>query len=111
MEYAWIKSLNILHQVKSKANYKLPISDDLYEEIKHCVDDPETYFKISGVWRDWADFLGQSHQPDKIKWLKNLSQIKTLDDYYLNADVPENPELYYKKISNLISCVGQFERR
>jgi hypothetical protein len=95
-EYNYIKSLNQLHNIKSRTEYILLVASlDL-------ICDPEEYFKASGVWIDWADFLNCPVALSLDEWREfcREKKIYTLADYTAACNVyeflPKNPEDTYQ---------------
>ena len=82
-EYNYIKSLNQLRDIKSRVEYFAKLTDDL-------PDDPETYFKITGVWVSWADFLNVTCQLDNLESWRAFCREKKINspsEYYKSCDI------------------------
>jgi superfamily II DNA or RNA helicase len=94
-EYNYIKSLNQLHNIKSRTEYIL-LTVDL-----DLICDPEEYFKASGVWIDWADFLNCPVALSLNEWRTFCyeKKIYTLSNYTAACNIyeflPKNPEDIY----------------
>ena len=94
-EYNYSKSLNQLHSIKSRTEYILLVASlDL-------ICDPEEYFKASGVWIDWADFLNCPVALSLDEWREfcREKKIYTLADYTAACNIyeflPKNTEDIY----------------
>lgn len=114
-QYMYLRSLNILHGVKSQQGYKT------CPQIKHeRLDDPPQYFegKDPTVWRSWYDFLGVDlsvYPGTKDKWrVKCLACNITPSNYSTQWEqfgLPEHPEDLYRDFQNICVELGEKKNR
>lgn len=104
-QYMYLRSLNILHGVKSRSGY---FSNP---KIKHeRLDDPPQYFedKDPTVWRSWYDFLGVDlsvYPATKDKWREKCLVCNITSSNYSTQwkqfGLPEHPEDLYRDFKTI----------
>lgn len=104
-EYKYLRSLNILHNMKSRSEY---FSNP---KIKHeRLDNPPQYFekKDPTVWISWYDFLGVDlsvYPSTKDKWRRRCTKLNITSLNYSEKweqfGLPEHPEDLYRDFKNL----------
>lgn len=114
-QYMYLRSLNILHGVKSQQGYKT------CPQIKHeRLDNPPQYFedKDPTVWRSWYDFLGVDlsvFPTTKDKWrIKCLACNITSSNYSTQWEqfgLPEHPEDLYRDFKTIHAELGEKKNR
>ncbi len=114
-EYNYIKSINKELNINSIYDYNQ--KKDIH---KYFIEDPETYFRRKGIWRNWYDFLGIDtsifiqNKEDWIKFCKEKNIIN-LEIYYENCkiykELPLYPDIIYRNFSNINNELGEKKYR
>lgn len=114
-QYMYLRSLNILHNVKSRSGYFSNLG------LKHeRLDDPRQYFenKDPTVWRSWYDFLGVDlsiYPATKDKWrAKCLGCNITSSNYSTQWEqfgLPEHPDDLYRDFKTVRAELGEKKPR
>jgi predicted helicase len=116
-EYNYVKSINACLNILTLEDY-----NDKKLEHEHYIENPKTYFKNKGVWKNWYDFCGcdlTKMIDTKFKWLLFCKEknIESLEDYYKLCEkynnLPKYPEELYDNFSNIKNELelNSFKRR
>lgn len=114
-EYNYVKALNKQLNIQSPKEY-----NDMKDQHKHFIDNPEEYFKKNGVWNEWYDFMGVDtskfiRSKDEWKLFCKKNNVLSLDDYNNLCkkydDLPICPVYFYNGFTNIMNELNIFVRR
>jgi len=116
-EYNYVRELNKELNIQSKEEYSTIIVKNKH---KKYIENPDSYFKLKGVWSNWYDFLGidtKQFIQDKNDWTTFCKEknVKSLDDYNelckLYKVLPINPAEFYIGFTNILKELGLYLKR
>lgn len=114
-EYLYLRSLNMIHKVKSKSDYFINIAVE-----NERLEEPQQYFerKDPTVWRSWYDFLGINvnlFPLTKDRWREKCQQINVTSLNYLQqweqCGLPEHPTDLYRDFKTIRAELGEKKER
>ena len=107
-EYNYVRELNREMHILSKEEYTN--DKKIIESHKNYIPNPDTYFRLHGVWDNWYDFLGIDTRKfiqlkqDWIKFCRKYN-VKTRNDYFDLCEtydcLPKEPSEFYKEFVNI----------
>lgn len=104
-EYEYVRSINISLNLQSKSDYNQ--KKDIHNNY---IENPDQYFKLKGVWKNWYDFIGidtTQFIQTKEEWKKICKEleIKSLDSYIDSckkySNLPKEPADFYNDFTNI----------
>jgi superfamily II DNA or RNA helicase len=114
-EYNYVRSINFNLGVQSPEEYNQARTNHV-----HFIENPETYFKAKGVWRNWYDFIGMNTSrliSTKQEWVRlcKENKVESLDQYFelcnIDERFPKYPAGFYIDFTNIPSELGFYKNR
>lgn len=116
-EYDYVKEINKSLNIKSKEEY---ITEEIKNKHENYIENPFSYFYLKAFWKNWYDYLGidtNKFLKTKEEWKifceeKNVKSLEDYDELCKEYDfLPQEPEDYYTKFSNIKNELGLIKRR
>jgi predicted helicase len=104
-EYNYMKAINKQLNISSKEEYF-----DAKPIYEHHIENPETYFRLCGVWINWYDFLNINtinFIKTKEEWItfclsKNINSLDKYNDLCKKYEcLPFKPDEFYIHFTNI----------